>query len=98
MAEPQSEKLRHLAVCLPFLGLFLLMPPALLVFDADASLAGMPLIVLYLFGVWAGLIIAAAILSRYLDQRAPVLPSNDPDQDTDHHAADPPAFSRYPPS
>lgn len=69
MATPQSEKLRHLAVCLPLIGLFLLMPPALLVFGIETTLAGIPLTVLYIFGVWGGLIGSAALLARYLDAR-----------------------------
>ncbi len=69
MAAPHPEKLRHLAVFLPFIGLFLLMPPALLVFGIEATLAGIPLIVLYIFGIWAALIAAAAVMARYLDAR-----------------------------
>ncbi len=70
MAAPQPEKLRHLAVCLPLLGLFLLMPPTLLVFGIEMTLADVPLIVIYIFGVWGGLIAAAAALSRYLTPRS----------------------------
>lgn len=69
MASPQPEKLRHIALCLPLLGLFLLMPPALFVFGIKMTLAGVPLIVLYIFGVWGGLIVSAAALARYLNAR-----------------------------
>lgn len=89
------EKSRHIAVLLPVFGLLLLMPPALLVFDIDGKVAGVPVIVFYIFGVWAGLIIGAAILSRYLDQRAPAL---SPDQADERPGPDRPALSRYPPS
>lgn len=67
MALPQSEKLRHLAICLPLFGLFLLMPPVLLIFGIPSVIAGIPLIVLYIFGIWGGLIAAAAFLARHLN-------------------------------
>ncbi len=66
MAAPHPEKVRHLAAFLPLAGLFLLMPPALLVFGVGAVLAGIPLIVLYIFGIWAVLIAGAAVMARYL--------------------------------
>ncbi len=69
MAILPPEKLRHLAACLPVAGLFLLMPPALFVFGTETSIAGVPLIVLYIFGIWAGLIACAAALARHLDTR-----------------------------
>jgi hypothetical protein len=69
MAAPGPEKLRHLAICLPLAGLFLLMPPALLVFSTSITLFGIPLIVVYLFGVWGTLIACAAALARYLGAR-----------------------------
>lgn len=51
------------AVALPLLGLFLLMPPVVTLFVRGAGFAGVPLIVIYLFGVWAALIICAALLA-----------------------------------
>lgn len=69
MAAPRAEKLRHLAICLPLAGLFLLMPPALLIFGIKTTITGVPQIVLYIFGVWGGLIASAAALARYLDTR-----------------------------
>ena len=59
-------------VLLPCIGLFLLMPPVVQLFALDVDLGGVPLIVVYLFGVWLGLIGCAAWLawrvSRHLDR------------------------------
>jgi hypothetical protein len=66
MAGPVTEKTFHLAFCLPLFGLALLMPPALLVFALPVELFGLPLIVLYIFGIWASLIGAAVFLARRL--------------------------------
>ena len=56
---------------LPVLGTFLLMPPVVLLFATDTTVAGVPLIVVYLFGVWLALIGCAAWLARRLRPRAP---------------------------
>lgn len=63
---PPPGRVRDTAVLLPILGLVLLMPPVVTLFVADVSLAGVPLIVVYLFGVWLGLIGATALLARRL--------------------------------
>lgn len=67
MAAPTAERTLRLALCLPLLGLFLLMPPALLVFGIPITIAGVPLIVVYIFGVWSFLIAGAYMLTRRLD-------------------------------
>ena len=59
-----SPRLRDAAVVLPLLGLFLLMPPVITLFVRPAEVAGVPLIVAYLFGVWLALIGCAALLGR----------------------------------
>ncbi len=59
-----SPRLRDAAVVLPLVGLFLLMPPAITLFTAPYHVAGVPLIVTYLFGVWIALIVCAAILAN----------------------------------
>jgi len=71
MASATSEKTFRLALCLPLFGLFLLMPPALLVFGIPTTIAGVPLIVVYIFGVWCFLIAGAYMLTRRLDPDAP---------------------------
>lgn len=67
--EPQIDEdaAPHAAVALPLLGLFLLMPPLITLFAHGAGVAGVPLIVVYVFGVWCALIIAAALLARRLN-------------------------------
>lgn len=72
MAAATAEKTLRLALCLPLLGLFLLMPPALLVFGIPLTIAGVPLIVVYIFGVWSFLIAGAYLLTRRLDPDARV--------------------------
>ena len=58
------QRLRSAAVVLPFLGAFLLLPPFLPLFTARVQVLGMPLIVVYIFGVWAALIALAWWLAR----------------------------------
>ena len=66
-----SPRLRAAAVLLPCLGLFLVMPPMIGLFAVPRDLAGIPLIVVYLFGVWLWLVACAAILSRRMDGGGP---------------------------
>ena len=66
-----DARARDAAVVLPLLGLFLLMPPVIVLFAAPHAFGGVPLIVLYLFGVWLALVLAAALLGRVLLPRAP---------------------------
>ena len=55
-----------LVAILPLLGLFLLMPPVITLFVTDGVVAGVPLIVVYMFATWLGLVVAAALLARRL--------------------------------
>lgn len=64
------------AVVLPLLGLFLLMPPVITLFARGVGVAGVPLIVIYVFGVWIALIVGAALLARHLDPRRPGEPAD----------------------
>ena len=86
-----SARLRDLAVLLPFVGLILLMPPVIGLFSFTSSVAGIPLPVLYLFGTWALLIAAAALMASRL---------RSPDEDDVPAAvmadADPPAPPEIP--
>lgn len=68
---PRSARAREAAGLLPILGLLLLMPPVITLFVAKVHIAGVPLIVAYLFGVWLALIVCAALLARRLRQRPP---------------------------
>jgi hypothetical protein len=66
----RSSKAADAAVVLPVFGVFLLMPPLISLFAAPAAILGVPLIVLYLFAVWGGLIACAALLARRLNPAA----------------------------
>ena len=65
------RRLRDLAALLPAAGLFLIMPPFVTLFAGPIEVAGVPLIVVYLFGVWLALVAAAAWLARRLSPRSP---------------------------
>jgi hypothetical protein len=56
------------ATVLPFVAAVLLAPPIILIFGAPVMLAGIPLILVYVFGVWAAIILAAALLARRLSR------------------------------
>jgi len=66
MAGHSGDKIQSVALLLPLLGLFLLMPPAVLVFSMPSTIGGLPIIVLYIFTVWGLLIMGAAWLARRL--------------------------------
>ena len=72
-----ARKLRERALLLPLIGLVMLMPPIANIFQLDGRVLGIPFTLLYLFVVWALLIVAAARLSkRLLDQRDDVSASS----------------------
>ena len=61
-------RVRDAAALLPVLALVLFMPPVVTLFAAaHADVSGVPLIVVYVFGTWLGLIGATAWLSRRLE-------------------------------
>ncbi|QPC43663.1 hypothetical protein HW532_13790 [Kaustia mangrovi] len=57
---------RDVASVLPFLTVVLLLPPVILIFAAPVSIAGIPLIILYLFCAWGGIILCAFLVARHL--------------------------------
>ncbi|PRD41724.1 hypothetical protein C5748_19875 [Phyllobacterium phragmitis] len=57
---------RDAATVLPFLLAILLAPPIILVFAAPVTIVGIPLMAVYLFGVWAVAVLAAFFLSQRL--------------------------------
>ncbi|MFT3819720.1 MAG: hypothetical protein QM750_19175 [Rubrivivax sp.] len=81
--DPGTPRLRDAAALLPALAVLLLMPPVITLFAGTHKVWGLPLIVVYLFGVWLALIVAAALLARKLGP-----PSAAPPDDT---ATRPPA-------
>lgn len=62
----RHRKARDRAVILPLVGAILFLPPVAAIFRVDATIGGIPLLVLYIFAVWAGLILAAALLAPRL--------------------------------
>lgn len=63
---PRLERMSERAVALPVAAFVLLSPPILGLFDRVTVLDGMPVIYLYLFGAWLGLIALARALARRL--------------------------------
>jgi hypothetical protein len=60
----EAQGTRDAATLLPVAAAVLLLPPFILVFAAPVLVAGIPLIVVYVFGAWAAIILAAWLLSR----------------------------------
>lgn len=65
-----KSKVRDRALMLPLLGLVFLVPPVADIFRMEVRLAGIPLTVVYLFTIWALLIIGAKVLSRDLGRES----------------------------
>ena len=72
----RERRARDAAVLLPLLGLFLLMPPIIALFAQPVMVGGVPLIAVYVFGVWLALVAAAALLARALPADVPA-PADD---------------------
>ena len=52
---------------LPVAAAILLLPPFILIFAAPANIAGVPLIVVYVFGIWAAIVLAAWLVARRVE-------------------------------
>lgn len=63
-ADPQGT--RDAALLLPVAATILLLPPFTIIFAAPVLIAGIPLIVIYVFGVWAAIVLCAWLLARNL--------------------------------
>ena len=61
-----GRKTRDRAFMLPLVGVVLLLPPFADIFQIDFRVAGIPFTAVYLFVVWAALIVGAMIISRQL--------------------------------
>ncbi|WP_140056119.1 hypothetical protein [Oceanibaculum nanhaiense] len=61
--ESRTRNVRDAAAILPVAAIFLLLPPVILIFSAPVLIAGIPLIVLYVYGVWACLILVALLVA-----------------------------------
>ncbi len=55
----RRRKVTDAAIFLPLLGTFLLMPPLIRVFASNGEVAGIPVVIVYLFAIWLVLIIVA---------------------------------------
>lgn len=78
--DPDARRRRRdAAAVLPLFGTLLLLPPFVNLFARNALLFGIPLEVVYLFGVWTALVLGALVMSRRLG-RAPEVaePAADP--------------------
>jgi uncharacterized RDD family membrane protein YckC len=62
----RGQGVRDLAGVLPYAAILLLMPPIILIFTAPVQIAGIPLIVVYLFGVWALIVAGAFVVAERL--------------------------------
>ncbi len=66
MDRKPAPRVRDVAVVVPLVGLVLFMPPFISLFAAPVSVLGIPLVVLYMFGVWVALILLTWRLARRL--------------------------------
>ncbi len=62
----RRKKIKDAAFILPLLGAFLLVSPVITVFSTDGSLFGLPLPIVYIFGVWLLLVLAARRMAHLL--------------------------------
>ena len=62
----RERKNQDRALILPLVGVILLAPPVAGIFQLESRIGGIPVTLVYVFLVWAGLIAGAAILSRRL--------------------------------
>lgn len=67
-AQEGRRRLENLALVLPLFGLLLLLPPVLWVFGAPVRLFGLPVELIYVFGVCGLLIAGTALMARRLDE------------------------------
>jgi hypothetical protein len=61
-ADP--ERARDAATLLPFAAAILILPPVVLLFAVPLVVAGIPLIVVYIFGAWAAIVLATWWVAR----------------------------------
>lgn len=61
---PDSARRLDLLRILPVLGVLLVMPPVLTLFDRPVTIFGVPLLVVYVFGVWLCGIVITGLVAR----------------------------------
>jgi NADH:ubiquinone oxidoreductase subunit 6 (subunit J) len=62
-ADPQVA--RDAATLLPIVAAVLLLPPFILIFATPARVGGIPLVVVYVFAVWALTVFCAWLIARW---------------------------------
>jgi len=85
----RHRKARDRAAILPLVGAVLFLPPAAAIYRVDMTVAGMPLLVVCVFGVWAALIAGAAALAPRLGESASAEDPGGADRPADGPAAPP---------
>lgn len=63
----RQSRSKEAALVIPLFGLFLLLPPLLSLFEGASTIFGIPVLYVYVFGVWFGLVIAGMWLARRLE-------------------------------
>jgi hypothetical protein len=63
----RQNRTREYLIALFALGVLLLVPPFLLLFNRPQQVLGIPLLYLYLFAAWTGLIALGAMIARRID-------------------------------
>jgi hypothetical protein len=79
-SDSSRQGARDLAGILPFVVAILLVPPMILIFAKPIMVAGVPLIFVYLFGVWAAAILCAMLVSRRLAEADAAAIAEAPDE------------------
>jgi len=64
----RAQKLRDTAFVLTMLGPWLALLPTMITFDREVDFGGVPVVVLYIFGIWISLIVAGAYVAKKLQQ------------------------------
>lgn len=63
---PERRATQDVAAILPFGLAVMLLPPVILIFATPVRVLGLPLILLYVFGIWALAILSAFLIARRL--------------------------------
>ena len=64
----RHDRTRERLIALFVLGVLLFVPPFLLLFNRPLQVLGVPLLYLYLFAAWTGLIALGALIARPIDR------------------------------
>ena len=75
----KSQGARDVATALPFAALVLFMPPIILIAAVPERFAGVPVIFIYIFGIWAAIMVAAFFVARILAREDPGEPGDEGD-------------------